>query len=96
MDLFTCTVYTYTHTHLFLYTGDVQTVGVSTAYLCHSDHKAEVCKSNTPLTFQSLNCVRLSGKDGSTFSFKTFQGQGVAYTSDVVSGHFLNSPYGPL
>eukprot|EP01031_Cornospumella_fuschlensis_P008291 gene8291-10225_t len=86
------------HTALLLdtVTGDVQAVGVSTAYLCYSDHKAEVCKSDTPLTFKGLDCVRLSGKDGSTYSFKTFQGQGVAYGSDVVSGRFLNSPYGPL
>lgn len=42
------------HTALLLDigTGDIQTVGVGTAYVCTSDHNAQICVSGTPLTFQ--------------------------------------------
>lgn len=42
------------HTALLLDTvsGAVQTVGVGTAYVCYADHKPEVCKDKTPLTFR--------------------------------------------
>lgn len=45
------------HTALLLdtTTGDVTAVGVGTSYVCTGDHHAEVCKSKTPLTFQSRN-----------------------------------------
>ena len=47
------------HTALLLdtTTGGVQTVGVGTAYVCVADHKATVCKANTPLTFQSTSLL---------------------------------------
>lgn len=32
-------------------TGNATVVGVSTAYVCASDHAAQVCKSRTDLTF---------------------------------------------
>ncbi len=43
------------HTALLLdvHNGNVQVVGVGTAYVCLTEHKAEVCESKTPLTFQS-------------------------------------------
>ncbi len=42
------------HTALLLdvKTGAIQSVGIGTAYVCSSDHKAQVCTSGTPLTFQ--------------------------------------------
>jgi len=87
------------HTALLLdiNTGDVTAVGISTAYVCYADHQPQVCKSGTPLTFQDMACTRLSGKNGDTFSFKTFKGTGVVdYASNVISGQFTNSPYGPV
>jgi cyanophycinase-like exopeptidase len=85
------------HTALLLdiYTGDVKAVGVGTAYACAGTAPAAVCQSKTPLTFQGIQCVRLSGQDGDEFSFKTWSGKGVSYTSDIVQGKFLNVPYGP-
>eukprot|EP01038_Epipyxis_sp_PR26KG_P007337 gene7337-10002_t len=88
------------HTALLLdvTNGDITAVGVSTAYVCSSDHKAQICKSGTPLTYQGLSCVRLSGRNGDTYSFSTFKGSSTAvnYDSDVVKGTFTNNPYGPL
>ena len=45
------------HTALLLdvTTGSVSAVGVGTAYVCSSDHKAQICKSGTPLTYQGNN-----------------------------------------
>jgi cyanophycinase-like exopeptidase len=42
------------HTALLLdpTTGNVNIVGVSTAYICVADHAATVCSSGKPLTFQ--------------------------------------------
>ena len=42
------------HTALLLNinTGDVEAVGVGTAYVCESKQPAAVCKKETPLTFQ--------------------------------------------
>jgi hypothetical protein len=49
--------------------------------------------------YVDVDCVRLSGKSGDVFSFKTFDasmdGHGVAYVNDVVSGHYADFPYGP-
>lgn len=47
--------------------------------------------------FVDVNCVRLSGKSGDTFSFKTFHtgDGGVKYVNDIVGGHYANFPYGP-
>ena len=41
------------HTALLLdvQTGDIQTVGVGTAYVCSTDHAAEICVDSVPLTF---------------------------------------------
>lgn len=87
------------HTALLLNitTGDVNTVGVGTAYVCYSDHKATVCAEDKPLTFQDLTCTRLSAKNEDTFSFATFKGRTtVEYPSNVVNGVFTNLPYGPV
>ncbi len=70
-------------------------VGLGTAYVCTADHTAQVCSSGKPLTFQAVPCVRLSGKNGDRFSFKTWSGDGAAYTSNVVAAQFTNEPYGP-
>ena len=85
------------HTALLLdvKTGDIQAVGVNTAYVCSASTPAAVCKPNTPLTFQNLECVRLSGSKNDKFSFATLRGDGVSYTSNIVSGKFTNIPYGP-
>lgn len=85
------------HTALLLdvNTGDVQTVGVGTAYVCEANTPAAVCKSKTPLTFQDINCVRLSAKNNDKYSFSTFKGDGVKYTNNIVSGKFTNIAYGP-
>lgn len=86
------------HTALLLdvNTGDVSAVGVGTAYICSSDHNAQVCKDKTYLTFQDVQCTRLSGKNGDKYSFATFKGQGVNYVNNVVAGVFTGNPYGPV
>lgn len=45
------------HTALLLdtITGDVAAVGVGTAYVCSTDHDAELCVAETPLTFHCKN-----------------------------------------
>jgi cyanophycinase-like exopeptidase len=45
------------HTALLLdvKTGDVQTVGVGTAYVCSTDHAAEICADSVPLTFHGID-----------------------------------------
>lgn len=85
------------HTALLLdvKTGDVRAVGVGTAYICSSDHDAELCVADTPLTFHSIICVRLSGKDEDAYSFKSWRGAGVNYNNDVTLGHLTDFPYGP-
>lgn len=87
------------HTALLLNvtTGDVQTVGVNTAYVCTSEHDPEVCETRTPLTFKNIACTRLSAVAQSTYSFKTFQAvsAGVDYVNEIVSGNFTTAPYGP-
>ena len=42
------------HTALLLdiTTGDASAVGVGTAYVCEANHKAQICKSGTSLTYQ--------------------------------------------
>jgi hypothetical protein len=87
------------HTALLLdvHTGDVRTVGVGTAYVCSSDHDPEVCSSKTPLTFSSIDCVRLSGPNSDLFSFSTWNGGGVRYVNEVKAGHLTTvTPYGPV
>ena len=86
------------HTALLLdvHTGDIQAVGVGTAYVCSSDHKAQICQEKTPLTFQEISCTRLSGKDSDKYSFASVAGNGVQYTSNIVTGKFTNVPYGPV
>ena len=76
-------------------TGDVRTVGVGTAYVCTSNHDPEVCTSGIPLTLTDVACVRLSGLAEDFFSFSSWEGAGVPYTSDVKVGHITNLPYGP-
>lgn len=47
------------HTALLLniQTGDVQAVGQGTAYVCQSNHPAQICKKDTPLTFQGRQLI---------------------------------------
>lgn len=86
------------HTALLLdtTTGAVSAVGVNTAYVCTTDHDAEVCSSGTPLTFTEISCMRLSGKNADTYSFSSWTGSGVVYTNTIVKGKFTTLPYGPL
>jgi cyanophycinase-like exopeptidase len=86
------------HTALLLdtKTGAVSAVGVNTAYVCTANRDAEVCSSGTPLTFTDLSCMRLSGKNGDSFSFSSWTGTGVTYTNSIVKGKFTTLPYGPL
>lgn len=88
------------HTALLLdvTTGDVSAVGVGTAYVCTSDHKPEICKDGTPLTFHDIACTRLSGKVNDAYSFATFtapKGSGVDYVNSVTAGKLTDFPYGP-
>lgn len=86
------------HTALLLNigNGDVQTVGVGTAYVCESRATPAVCEAKTPLTYKNLQCTRLDAKSRDTFSFATWKGTNtVAYTSNIVNGNFTNLPYGP-
>jgi cyanophycinase-like exopeptidase len=85
------------HTALLLdvTSGNVQAVGVGTAYVCSAQKDAEVCSSNTPLTFTEVACMRLSGKSGDTYSFSSWTGSGVTYTNSVRKGTFTTVPYGP-
>lgn len=84
------------HTALLLdvTTGEVNAVGVGTAYVCTSDHQPAVCVEKTPLTFENVQCVRLEG--GDSFSFSSFTGGGVAYTNNIAIGHYTNGPYGNI
>eukprot|EP01034_Spumella_vulgaris_P030777 gene30777-38041_t len=86
------------HTALLLdvKTGSVSAVGVGTAYVCSADHQPAVCAKKTPLTFHDINCVRLSATSVDQYSFSTWSGQGVSYTSDITEGAFTTLPYGPL
>lgn len=87
------------HTALLLdvTNGDVQTVGIGTAYICESRSKPEVCASKTPLTYQGLQCTRLNAKSRDKFSFATWKGEHtVVYPSDIITGNFTNLPYGPV
>lgn len=47
------------HTALLLdiTSGDVTAVGVGTAYVCTADHKADVCKSKTALTYKGMEKI---------------------------------------
>mmetsp|Transcript_10533 Transcript_10533/g.17712 ORF Transcript_10533/g.17712 Transcript_10533/m.17712 type:complete len:344 (+) Transcript_10533:23-1054(+) len=88
------------HTALLLdvTTGDVQTVGVGTAYVCTATHDPEVCQPGVPLTFHGIQCVRLSGATQDAYSFATFTtggGAGVTYENDITAGKFTTLPYGP-
>lgn len=87
------------HTALLLdnTNGNITAVGVGTAYVCTSYEDPEICKSDTPLTFKGIDCTRLSGIDGDTYSFATFssgRGGGFDYVNDIVAGHFTDLPYG--
>lgn len=86
------------HTALLLdvNTGKVSAVGVNTAYVCAASHDAEVCSSNKPLTFTEISCMRLSGKNGDSYSFSSWTGSGVTYTNTIRQGVFTTLPYGPL
>lgn len=86
------------HTALLLNTqnGDVKTVGVNTAYVCTATHDPEVCSSKTPLSFTDISCMRLSGKDETTYSFASWTGNGVPYVNNIVKGVFTSIPYGPV
>jgi len=86
------------HTALLLdvTTGDVQTVGVGTAYLCTPQHGPKTCVSKQPETFTDLNCVRLSAVDQSNYSFSTWTGDGVAFVNTIVDGSINPEHYGPV
>lgn len=86
------------HTALLLNTanGDIQSVGVGTAYICESHTTPAVCESRTPLTYTGLQCTRLDAKSRDKFSFATWKGDGTVYSSGVVNGKFTSLPYGPV
>jgi hypothetical protein len=42
-----------------------------------------------------ISCTRLDAKANDKYSFASFKGTGVKYTSNIVSGKFTNVPYGP-
>ncbi len=56
------------HTALLLdaATGDVQAVGVNTAYVCSPQHAAEVCSDGKPLTFRGNVGVDVGVSVGAT------------------------------
>lgn len=37
----------------------------------------------------------MSGNKGSTYSFKSWSGDGVPYDNDITAGHLTDFPYGP-
>jgi cyanophycinase-like exopeptidase len=86
------------HTALLLEptTGAVSIVGVGTAYVCTAEESPKVCRSSTPLTFEDVSCTRLNARNKDTFSFATWKGDGVEYSSNILAGMFTNLPYGPL
>lgn len=87
------------HTALLLNTstGDIEAVGVGTAYVCTADHRAEICLQGKPLTFKNVECTRLSAKQNDKFSFATFDQElgGVTYINNITAGHYGDFPYGP-
>ncbi len=86
------------HTALLLNptNGDVSIVGVGSAYVCASDHQASVCEPSKALTFEGVQCVRLNAKLTDRFSFANWNGDGVKYVIDVVSGVITTDAYGPI
>jgi hypothetical protein len=71
-------------------------LGQGTAYVCEAKAPAQVCKEDTPLTFQNiLTCTRLNGKKNEKYSFATFTGDGVSYSSSIVTGAYTKDAYGP-
>ncbi len=76
--------------------GNVQFGGRGTAYVCTPMHSPDVCENDSPLTYTNISCVRFSGVQKDVYSFDSFDGtSGVAYSSSIVNGSFVDMPYGP-
>jgi len=79
-------------------TGAVRAVGSSYAFVCTPPGMPKTCLPGQPLTATDINCMRLNGTAGDTFSFKTFSGSGVTYINSVANGEFTEpypARYGP-
>jgi len=76
--------------------GDIEIVGVGTAYVCSADlNSYKLCKSGQALTFEGVSCTRLNALLSDLYSFKSFSGDGVVYESEVQSGVITTDAYGP-
>ena len=75
--------------------GSAETVGKNHCFTCFSSTGPDVCQADKPLTFQSINCMRLSAETRDSFNFETLSGQGVSYINSIVDGHFTTAKYGP-
>lgn len=77
-------------------TGSVKTVGTGSAYICNSIDESKSttrCKVDTPLTFTDITCHRLN--IGDSYSFSTWNGEGVDYKQNIYIGELQSPPYGP-
>lgn len=77
-----------------LFAGNSTVVGVSTVYVCASDHPAQVCKTRTDLTFTGIACQRLEAAAMDKYDFAAFSGSGLNYENDIVKASFTSLPYG--
>ena len=65
--------------------GSGSVVGVSTVYFLRSPGKPQVCKNQTPLTFDNVPVYRIAA--GATFNVSTWTGTGgTAYSISAVDG----------
>jgi cyanophycinase len=69
--------------------GSARVVGDGPAYFMEASVPPEVCTHKQPLTFENVSVQRV-GPD-QTFQFKTWKGQGDAYTLSVVKGAVKSS-----
>ena len=75
--------------------GSARIGGIGTAYLCTPSHVPDVCEKKIPLTYSDISCIRFNGATDDIFSFDTFTGDGVQYTSTIDNGVFKYPQYGP-
>jgi cyanophycinase len=80
-------------------TGLATVVGKSNAYMCSSATKPEICEEGKPLTFNGVQCTRLSATEGDQYDFSKWSAVrgGVTYNVSIEAGHYAAgvNKYGP-
>jgi cyanophycinase-like exopeptidase len=74
--------------------GDINIIGTSSSIIniCSPHNKAETCASNTPLTMKEIVCTRLN--TANQYNLNNFNGDGIIYDNNIVSGTLNDDPYG--